>query len=348
MDQLLIQRTRYLLRSRFRRVQTSPKEMFVNTCAQLMNWVSSHPVLMHSAEVLSQFSDENTDLIEKIPVDLQEAVANRRPYTPGRYSSTTNLSHAAVCFHIVRAISQLSDKNENMQDLFFRNYAEFFNGDGYIKVDDALALLKDIAIDGLFEYFDEHFDQRNAIYAILLKYKQRSEWFRSNRLREHAEVGLEGKTGESALAIDVQEYILDQGVEFFIESASGSGEADFLLRYPEGGYFLIDAKYIPSGAANSAISRKLAEGFHQVSRYCNDFNEPNGYLIVFNCSTTRIRLDLENSDGFPYINIGRCLVYYLEIRIADEPSASKSGKAKELVIKLDTLLQRKDEKVAAT
>lgn len=344
MDQLLVQRTRYLLRSRFRRVQTAPKEMLVHSCAQLMNWLNSHPVLFHSAEVLSQYSDANTNLIVKTLAEAPEALKGRQVYNPGRYASQTSLSHASVCFHIIRAISQLGDMDEREQEFLFCNFAEFFNGDGRIESDDAVTLIKDIAIDGLFEYFDEHFDQRNAIYSILLKYKQRCEWFRSNRLREHAEVGLEGKKGEPALAIDVQEYILDQGVEFFIEPASGSGETDFLLRYPEGGYFVIDAKYIPSDATDSAITKKLADGFHQVSRYCNDFNEPNGYLVVFNCSKKRIRLDLENSDGFPYINIGGCLVYYLEIRIADEPSASKSGKAEELVIELGKLLKSQSSK----
>jgi len=265
---------------------------------------------MHSAKALSDFSDENIELIKKT---LDEAPLATQGYDPGRYSSRTNASHSAVCFHIVRSISQLGEMNDSMQEFLFRNFAEFLNGNGYIKTDDAVTLLKDIAVDGMFEYFDEHFDQRNAIYAILLKYKQRSEWFRSNRLRSYAEEGLEEKSGEPALAIDVQEYILDQGVEFFIEPASGSGETDFLLRYPEGGYFVIDAKYIPAEAHNSAMIKKLADGFHQVSRYCNDFDEPNGYLVVFNCSKKRLRLDLENSDGFPYINIGGCSVYYLEI-----------------------------------
>lgn len=340
MDQFLLQRTRYLLRSRFRRVQTSPTAMLVNSCAQLINWLSSHPVLSHSAEVLSQFTDENTALIAKTLDEAPGALkAPQGGYDPGRYSSQTNLSHASVCFHIVRGISLLGDMNERTQEFLFRNFAEFFNGDNHIKIDDAVKLLKDIAVDGLFEYLDNHFDQRNAIYSILLKYKQRSEWFRSNRLRDHAEVGLEGKKGEPALAIDVQEYVLDQGVEFFIEPASGSGETDLLLRYPEGGYFVIDAKYIPSGADNSAIIKKLSDGFHQVARYCNDFNEPNGYMVVFSCSKKRIRLDLKNSDGFPYINIGGCLIYYLEIRIAEEPSASKSGKAEELFIPLSKIIE---------
>lgn len=193
MDQLLIQRTRYLLRSRFRRVQTAPKEMLAHSCAQLMNWLNSHPVLFHSAEVLSRYSDTNTDLIIKTLTEAPEALNERHSYDPGRYTSQTSLSHASVCFQIIRAVSQLGNMNKKEQEFLFRNFAEFFNGDGFIKVDEAVTLIKDIAIDGLFEYFDEHFDQRNAIYSILLKYKQRSEWFRSNRLREHAEVGLEGK-----------------------------------------------------------------------------------------------------------------------------------------------------------
>lgn len=34
----------------------------------------------------------------------------------------------------------------------------------------------------------------------------------------------------------------------------------------------------------SAITETVAHGFHQVERYCHDFGEPYGHLVVFNAS----------------------------------------------------------------
>jgi len=207
-----------------------------------------------------------------------------------------------------------------------------------IKHEDAITVLRDVAIDGLYEYLDEHLDERNAIYAILLKYKQRSEWFRKARLRSYAIEGLEGKTGERALALDVQEYVLDQGVEFFIEPTSASGEVDLVLKTSEGRHIIIDAKYIKEDSNRSSIRDKLAAGFHQVAIYCSDFNVQEGFLVTFVEKSTRIRLNLDISDGFPYLTVGGKIVYYMEVNIANEPSASKSGKASEVEIDKNELI----------
>jgi hypothetical protein len=87
--------------------------------------------------------------------------------------------------------------------------------------------VRDVFIKGLYEYLDEQLDARNALLGLLLKYKHRSEWFRRGRLRQIAKEGLEKESGgERALAIDLQEYVYDQGVEYTIEPTSASGEPD--------------------------------------------------------------------------------------------------------------------------
>jgi hypothetical protein len=201
-----------------------------------------------------------------------------------------------------------------------------------------LEALRDVAIDGLYEYLDEQMDARNALYAILLKYKQRSEWFHRTRLRQAADDGLEGKTGERALALDLQEYVLDQGVEFMVEPASVSGEADIVLRDSEGRYVIVDAKYVPANATPSKIREKVAAGFNQVARYCDDYNESEGFLVVFTCTNMRIRVDLDEADGLRHLSVGGKTIYFLSINIADLPSASKAGQSREVIIPAQDLI----------
>lgn len=336
----MIQRTRYLLRSRFRRAQTCPDAMFVNSCKQLVHWIKTHPLLRYVVEELSQVDGDHVARIKKT---LEEVPTCNKSYDPGFYTAETNLKHSSVCWLIVKGLSELEDLDLRKQQFLISCLGEYLNNDAHIKFDEAVSVLRDVAIDGLYEHIDEHLDERNSIYSILIKYKQRSEWFRKNRLREVAEEGLEGKKGELALAIDVQEYILDQGVEFFVEPASASGEVDLVLKSSEGRYIIVDAKFIKNESSRSSVLAKIASGFHQVARYCNDFEVSEGFLVNFVANTTRIRLGLDTLDGFPYLNVGNKIIYYIEVHIADEPSASKSGKAIEIVLDKDDLISKIDD-----
>ena len=335
MDQLLIQRTRYLLRARFRRVQTCPDAMFVNSCKQLIHWIKNHTLLRYVVEDLSKIEGEHESRIHQT---LTEVPGWKGSYDPGTYTAETNIKHSSVCWLIVIGISNMENIELYKQQFVISCLGEYLNGDAQIKFDDAVTVIRDVALDGLYEYLDEHLDERNSIYSILIKYKQRSEWFRKNRLRQYAEDGLEGKKGEVALAIDVQEYILDQGVEFFVEPASASGEVDLVLKSSEGRYIVVDAKYVKNESNRSSVLNKLASGFNQVARYCNDFDVSEGFLVNFVANKTKIRLSLDSHDGFPYLNVGNKVVYYIEVNIADEPSASKSGKATEIELSKGELI----------
>jgi len=169
---------------------------------------------------------------------------------------------------IICATASLPSLPSGKQEFVIVCLGEYLTGNSRIDYKEAVEAIRDVAVDGLYEFLDEQIDARNVLYAILLKYKQRSEWYRRSRLRNAADHGLEGKTGEKALAVDLQEYVLDQGVEFTVEPSSASGEADLILRDSEGRYIIIDAKYIPDGATRAVIRDKIASGVNQVARYC--------------------------------------------------------------------------------
>ena len=118
---------------------------------------------------------------------------------------------------------------------------------------------------------------------------------------------------------------------------AAGGEADLVLREPGGRYLVIDAKYVPEDSTRSSIRDQMNSGFHQVARYCEDYREPEGFLISFLRTSKRISLDLEESDGLRFLKLGGKAIYYLPVQISDEPSASKSGKAEEVIITKEDL-----------
>lgn len=343
MDQEVVQRTRYVLRARFRRAQTCPTALFSATCRQLRLWLSSHALLAGHLHGIRQQGGDGAARVKQIGADFAARQDVERPtrgrhesYEPGFYSASTLADHAAVCLAILDAIAD--HHSEQGDEFFLRCLGEYLTGNDHIKLDEALEALRDVALDGLFEFLDESLDARNVILALLAKYRQRAEWFRRGSLRALAAPSDGGRTGERALAMDLYEYLLDQSVEFFVEPVSGSGEPDVVLREPAGRYVVVDAKYIKADDSASEIRRKLAAGFHQVARYCDDYQEPSGHIVVFSESRKRISPELDERDGWRFLSVGGRLVYYTEIWIADAPSASKLGKAEEILVSRADLL----------
>src|SRR5579863_9270989 len=97
MDGLLLQRTRYVLRTRVRRVQTCPPVLFVSACNHLMQWVENHPIM---SPVVSSLRKETGEFREHIAQTLREApqsLRERGGYTPGFYQAKNQQEHAALC-----------------------------------------------------------------------------------------------------------------------------------------------------------------------------------------------------------------------------------------------------------
>jgi hypothetical protein len=336
MDPQLVQRTRYVLRSRVRRTQTCPIALFPSACKQLVDWLSNHPIF---SSLIRQLETRAVADVERIRA-LSSNNQMQGGVTPlGQYTATTIDDHAAICWAITHLVSQIAPNLGTIRGIYnaINNYLT--DDDSFVDLDKTVETIRDVAIDGLFEYLDEKLDSRNITYGLLLKYKQRSEWFHRSRLRAIADGEFEGKSGEKALAVDLQEYVFDQQVEFVIEPVSASGETDLVLKDPEGGRLILDDKYIAEDASRSEIVRKLSEGFHQVYRYCVDFNEPDGYLVVFIRSAKRIALELEQSDGARFLRLGGKNIYYIEVHVSEEPSASRSGRAEEIQISRDELIK---------
>jgi hypothetical protein len=310
----------------------------------------SHPILAGHLHGIRRAHCDGAGRVATIASELASRRAPRQDggrstssYDPGFYEASTIDEHAAVCLSVLDAIC--ADETRKGDEFLLRCLGEYLTGDDQIKHEEALEALRDVALDGLFEFLDEHLDSRNIVLALVRKYQQRAEWFRRGTLRTLATSESHGRAGERALALDLYEYLLDQGVEFFVEPVSGSGEPDIVLREPTGKYVVLDAKYVNQADSPSDIRRKISSGFHQVARYCDDYQEPAGHLVVFSESRKRISPELEDADGWRFMNTGGRTIYYTEIWIADAPSASKLGKAEEVVISKAQLLSTETDGV---
>ncbi len=329
MNDALMQKTRYVLHSRFRIPQSSPLDLFSPACAQILTWIENHLILGPIASALKREFPEPFGQVEKI---IKDTTGKIKPYNPGNYMPKTINERAALCYATMYGAKLALNNERNVQQFQYHCLSEYITGNDNNDLDEVMEILKDVAVAGFFEYLDEHIDDRNATFGLLLKYKQLTEWFNQEKTRQIASNGEYHRSGERALAADLQAFIMQQGVEFIIEPLSAGGEVDLVLRDANGRYLLIDAKYVKEGATRNDILQKLKFGFHQLMRYCEDYNEPYGFLITFNASSKRIALGASESDGMTYVQIGSKCIYHIVVNLNIEPTASKLGKASEVKI----------------
>jgi hypothetical protein len=122
MDPVLVQRTRYILRTRFNRAQTCPPAMLGSVCAQLLGWLNTHPVTAAHISGLKQLSSTDAPAaVYKVEDDILEGVASvfeGYSYNPGFYNATDIEQHAALCLAILEIVSRSFNKLENSQREF--------------------------------------------------------------------------------------------------------------------------------------------------------------------------------------------------------------------------------------
>jgi hypothetical protein len=90
------------------------------------------------------------------------------------------------------------------------------------------------------------------------------------------------------------EHLHDQGLEFSIEPASASGEADLVSAQNSDDPLIADAKIFDTNKSKG--KGYLVKAFQQIYRYTVDYTKPFGYLIIFKTCEEDLRLALTNSE----------------------------------------------------
>ncbi|OGU57881.1 MAG: hypothetical protein A2V66_17570, partial [Ignavibacteria bacterium RBG_13_36_8] len=150
----------------------------------------------------------------------------------------------------------------------------------------------------IVEYLKESMDESNNMLAILLKYKQKCEWFRKNQLNQIIENN--SKIAEHLLASDLFEYFFDNGIQLFIEPKSSSGRSDFISIQKSEDHLVADTKiFNPSLGKDKSY---IANGFKQIYDYAQDYNEPIGYMVIFKTCAEDIKFSLTNiTNHIPFL-----------------------------------------------
>jgi len=79
----------------------------------------------------------------------------------------------------------------------------------------------------------------------------------------------------------------------------------------------------------------LIRAFHQIYRYCCDYNQPVGYLVIFNTSDELLRFDLSaEAEPMPRVLFNHKTIFFVVIDIFEhDKPASQRPKPKVNILK---------------
>jgi hypothetical protein len=191
------------------------------------------------------------------------------------------------------------------------------------KFEDCIEFFKDYFVEPLYDYLDEQIDDQGMILSILTNFKHKCEWFMRNKLLSLWES--DTQRGEKALSLILYEYLHDQGIQFSIEPSSASGEPDLVSSQVGEERLIADAKiFNPDKGKGKPY---IVKAFNQIYTYTLDYNEPAGYLVIFNTSGIDLKLALkEKAQSAPFIIHNNKTIYFIVVDISKyEKPASQRG-----------------------
>jgi hypothetical protein len=295
-----LQDLRYKLQKRIARLETVPSDGLGNELIRFFDFFDSNATLRACAASLRQH-------FPAIETEIDEARSKQQ-----MIEGATEAESAAIGQIVLRRLARPDDGHFH--------FSEYVNFTGSISV--MLDRFRDAFLAPFYEYIDEHIEDRNVVLAELIRFKHLAEWFRAKDLWEHWKS--DTRSGERRLAFSVYEFLYEQGIDFHIEPASASGEADMVSAQGSSTPLVADVKIFDpdSGRAASYIKR----GIHQVFHYLQDFHQPMGYLVVFKGTPKQLELQTSGNATIevPFLTVADKSIFLIQIDIyPHEESASK-------------------------
>ena len=147
-------------------------------------------------------------------------------------------------------------------------------------------------LNPLANYLDDRIDDTGNLLYLLQRFKLKAEWFRKQELKQ---MYLDDTaSGEAHLDRVLREALFDGGVDFpFSQPDSPSGRADVVSLDDSEDPLVLEAKVFDPDRGKG--KSHLRQGFHQVLRYANDYQQSVGYLVAFNCSGNQLVWPSEDS-----------------------------------------------------
>lgn len=316
MDSEYIQQVRYKLQKRLKRLNTATPTSFRAILVQTWKYLQNN-------EITSGVLD---DLERRLPNEARgwaESIFGNVPV-----SGDSELENDGICYWVIKLSAEIP-LSESVDD---RNFPLMRIEGGS---DETLESFRLEYVEPLFDYIDEHIDDKRMTLVLLKKYKHRCEWFRRAELFDKFS---KSQQGEKALAYNLYEYLYDQGLEFHIEPESASGRPDLISAQSGKDRLVADAKIFDG--ENRGIGY-IIKGFRQLYDYTKDFNESFGYLVIFKtCAEDLAILTPQQESAIPFVTHNGKTIFFVVIDIFDYPeTASKRGKLKAHEITMEKLVE---------
>jgi hypothetical protein len=311
---------RVKIRTRRSRIQSCRFEEFQPLTIQFFAFLRSNAIL---SALISELLARNPESVE----EAKNADAQRNVF------GETDERAAAIAYVKWHAYSE--------QDNPHAIYSTAFHSS---RMEEILDKYRDWYVEPLFEYLDEVLDDGNIVLATLTRYKHKAEWYRREELQRI--FSNDTSRAEHNLAKHMYEYLFDQGIPFHVEPQSASGRPDVVSLENADHRFVGDVKIFDAASRGATYIKK---GLYQVYRYCWDYNEPVGHVIVFNVSDKQLRLELPSeSDGIPRFEYNHKTIFVTVIDVHQhEGSASTRGIPDTIMITAGELVREVREEESA-
>jgi hypothetical protein len=282
----------------------------VHELSQFFNFLNDKPLLKGLLEELSQNKPSYQELITKI----QESQRIMWP--------KTELEKVKVCLVILEhCINQPDNMQEPMNISFWAgrktNGWSFFLDQFFVP---------------FFNFLITRIQREGSVLYILQKYKARAEWYKTTKEEIFAKytTKAEQRAGEAFLDENLRQYLFDQGINYpFSQAHSPSGRTDIIAGLDSSDSLVLEVKVFDP--AKQYDKSYIKQGFNQASKYVDDYNKSMGYLVIFNVSDKELRLILDTSIDYPYLEINNKRIYVIVVDIyPNRKTASHSAESYEI------------------
>lgn len=311
MDADYTQNLRYKLQKRLRRLNSSGPEVFHYALRQFWGYLHGQAVLRGIVEDVERRYACHEGAASEIFGEKKGLLFDEEAESVG------------IGFFVFKKCAELVGPDQRVEIQIGAAY-------GHHKLDEALEFFMSYFIEPVYEHIDEQLDDQRAVLALLRRYKHKCEWFQRDTLYKMWQA--DTSKGEKTLALHLYEYLHDQGLDFYIEPTSASGEIDIISAQSSEEPLLADAKIYNPGKGKG--KDYLARGIKQIYTYAVDYNESFAYLITYKTCPDDLRLALTNQTAAtPYLTHNNKTIFLVVVDIyPHEKTASKQGPLKPIEI----------------
>ena len=205
--------------------------------------------------------------------------------------------------------------------------------------DDQLRDFTEAVLDPLVNFLHDQIDDTGNVLYLIERFKLRAEWFKRDELYNLYQAHI--SVGETSLDRELRAGLFEGGIDYpFSQPLSPSGKADVVALLGSDDPLVLEVKVFDPERGKG--KRQLQQGFHQVLRYADDYNQSLGYLVIFNCSDRQLVISSEESSEAefpPRINYAGKTVFAISIDVyPDTISASKEKPTSRQVVSFKELI----------